>query len=202
MTCNSPEPALVPQGRPLPRGRPQGRLLARFRRDKSGAAALEFALIATPFLAMIVCIIEVALDFLYFSHVDYATHKAIQQIRSGAVQTQKLDMETFKKDILCPEMSSLACGPVLVNMRIMNTWCCSPDGWNGWRANNIDPATAKWCPGGSADLIFLQVAYPVPFGAIIWSGTSSIADGKRYYLTTVAVRNDPFGLPRPKVAGC
>lgn len=195
-------PDAAPKPRPLLRGRLQGWTLARFGRDKTGAAALEFALIALPFIATILCIVEIALDFFFFSHIDYAVHKSLQQIRSGSVQTQKLDPGRFKAEVLCPQMSSLPCEPVLVNMRVMKSWCCSADGWTGWTATTVSADTAKWCPGGSADLVFLQIAYPIPFGSIIWSGSSSIADGKRYYLSTAAVRNDPFGLPADTTPGC
>lgn len=187
---------------PLNHPRPRGWRLLGFARDRTGAAALEFALVALPFMTMVVFIIEVALDFLFFSHVDYAAHKAIQQIRSGAVQTQKLDMQRFKNEILCPQMSLVPCEPVLVNMRVMKTWCCSPDGWTGWTQTTVSADTAKWCPGGAAQLVFLQVAYPIPFGSLLWSRSQSMADGKSYYLSTAAVRNDPFGLPPDNTPGC
>ena len=172
--------------------------LVRFVRDKTGAAALEFAMVAAPFLAILVCIIEVGVDFLLFSQVDYATHKAAQEIRSGSVQMDELTAEKFKTDILCPRLNILPCSPVKLNVNVMR----SGGTWNFWQNHQIHHWNAKWCPGGAGDIIVVQVAYPVPLASMIWAGSSGTASGTRYYLSTASYRNDPFGLPRPPTAGC
>lgn len=169
-----------------------------FARDKSGAAALEFALVALPFLAMLVCIIEVGVDFLFFSQIDYAVHKAAQEIRSGSVQIQKLTAAQFKTNVLCPKLSGFTCSSLQVNVVVIK----QSEEWASWSPTTIDPASAKWCPGGSADTVLIQVAYPVPLATMIWAGAQSTANGVRYYLSAAAFRNDPYGLPAPATAGC
>jgi len=184
----------------LKQGAPPGRRrsVVRFVRDKSGAAALEFAMVAAPFLALLVCIIEVGVDFLLFSQVDYATHKAAQEIRSGSVQMSELTAEKFKTDVLCPKLNILPCAPVNVNVVVIK----NSGEWGNWSPTSIDPATAKWCPGGAADAMLVQVAYPVPLASMIWAGSSSNANGVRYYMSSAGFRNDPYGLPAPATAGC
>jgi len=169
-----------------------------FVRNKSGAAALEFAMVAMPFLAMIICIIEVGVDFLFFSQIDYAAHKAAQEIRSGSVQMQKLTADQFKTNVLCPKLSGFTCSSVEVNVVVIK----QSEEWVSWSPTTINPAAAKWCPGGAADTVLVQVAYPVPLASMIWAGSRSAADGIRYYLSAAAFRNDPFGLPAAATAGC
>lgn len=194
MTCNRTRP-LVPSSR---RALRRGLRLVGFVRDKSGAAALEFALVALPFLAMVICIIEVGVDFFFFSQIDYAAHKAAQEIRSGSVQMQKLTADQFKTNVLCPKLSGFTCSSVRVNVVVIK----QHNEWWAWSATTINPANAKWCPGGAADLVLVQIAYPVPLATMIWAGTKSTANGVRYYLSAAALRNDPFGLPAPANAGC
>lgn len=185
MTLNSLNPAAAPQRRPLS----PGGGLARFGRDKTGAAALEFALIAMPFLGLVVCIIEVAIDFLLFSQIDYATHKAAMEIRSGNVQANKMTVEQFKTDVLCPKLSGMSCSSIQVSTAVVkNYW-----EWFPWSPYNPNPAQ-KWCTGGATDVVVLRVSYPVPLATMIWAGTAS-ANGNRYYVSSAAFRNDPFGLP-------
>lgn len=172
------------------RGRLRGKLLARFARDKSGVTAVEFGMVALPFLAIIVCIIEVAVDFLIFSQIDYATHKAAQEIRFGSVQARKLSAAQFKTDVLCPKVSRLSCSQVVVNAVVMR----KIEDFYPWSTSSIDPATARWCPGNAADTVLLQVAYPVPLATMIWAGARSSANGVRYYLSAASFRNDPFAL--------
>ena len=169
-----------------------------FVRDKSGAAALEFAIVALPFLAMILYIIEVGVDFLFFSQIDYATHKAAQEIRSGSVQIQNLTSAQFKTNVLCPKITGLTCSSLQVNVVVIK----QSEEWATWSPTSINPATAKWCPGGSTDTVLMQVAYPVPLATMIWAGAQSTANGVRYYLSAAAFRNDPYGLPAPATAGC
>jgi Flp pilus assembly protein TadG len=194
-----PRWALVPG---LRFGRRGGlRRTRRFIQDKSGAAALEFAMVSLPFLAMIICIIEVGVDFLFFSQIDYATHKAAQEIRSGSVQMQNLTATQFKTNVICPKLTGLTCSSLQVNVGVVrNTYEWSAN-WTWW-PNTVNPATAKWCPGGAADTILIQLAYPVPLASMIWAGAASNANGVRYYLSAAAFRNDPFGLPVPATAGC
>lgn len=194
MTCNPTRP-LVPSSR---RTLQRGVQLARFVRDKSGAAALEFAMVALPFLAMVICIIEVGVDFFFFSQIDYAAHKAAQEIRSGSVQMQKLTADQFKTNVLCPKLSGFTCSSVRINVVVIK----ESEEWWAWSPTNIDPTTARWCPGGAADTVLLQIAYPVPLATMIWAGSQSTANGVRYYLSAAAFRNDPFGLPAIANAGC
>ena len=170
----------------------------RFGQDKSGAAALEFAMVALPFLAMILCIIEVGVDFLFFSQIDYAAHKAAQEVRSGSVQIQNLTAAQFKTNVLCPKLTGFTCSSLEVNVVVIK----QSEEWATWSPATINPATAKWCPGGSTDTVLMQVAYPVPLATMIWAGAQSTANSVRYYLSAAAFRNDPYGLPAPATAGC
>lgn len=53
--------------------------------DRRGATAVEFAIIAAPFIFMIFCIIEVAIFFMVQVTLDNATSLAARQLRTGQV---------------------------------------------------------------------------------------------------------------------
>jgi Flp pilus assembly protein TadG len=168
-----------------------------FRGDAQGAAAVEFALVAAPFLALIFCIIQVSLDFLFFSQFDYATHKAAQSIRSGEVQRQGMTADQFRTNLLCSQLSLVNCDSVQVNVRRVRTKA-------DWLAADPDLATqgqTLWCPSGSSELVLVQTFMPVPFLSALWSGDPA-STGPRLYKSVVALRNDPFGLSAPAGPGC
>jgi len=56
-------------------------------RDRSGAMAVEFAMVAAPLLFMLFAVMELALVFLVSSSLENATAEAARTIRTGAVQT-------------------------------------------------------------------------------------------------------------------
>ena len=71
-------------------GRPgrYGRGLARFWSNQRAATAVEMALIAVPFLMLLIGIIEIGLVFMVATGLESATDVAARQIRIGALQTQ------------------------------------------------------------------------------------------------------------------
>lgn len=168
----------------------------RFKANDSGAAAVEFALVALPFLAIIYSIIEVGVDFLIYTQIDYALVKASQDVRSGTVQLQNMGAATFKTDVVCPKLSGLTCASVLLNVaKVQDKYYAE-----AWRSGTITSSTQRWCPGGSGDTIALQIAYPVPLASMIWAGAYSTAANTRYYLSSTVVRNDPFGMAASSAA--
>jgi Flp pilus assembly protein TadG len=177
---------------------PRRRLL----RDASGAAAVEFAMVAFPFIAITVAVLELAVDYLYFSQLDYAAHKASEQIRSGVVIADKISAADFRSKFLCPQLTLFDCNKLLVNAVTV----ANESNWSGgggvWAPTTINPSAARWCPGGSAQITVLQVAYPVPLASFVWAGQLSNANGVRYYMAASAFRNDAFSLAAPATAGC
>ena len=59
-----------------------------FIKDKKGATAVEFALIATPFSAIIAALSQVFLLFFAQSLLENAVRASARQILTGQVQTQ------------------------------------------------------------------------------------------------------------------
>src|SRR3974390_444039 len=78
----------------------------RFARDRKGIVAVETALVAPPFLLLIMTIIELGLILATQSVLDGALRDAARLIRTGQVQSQASPITTFQ-NLLCSEMSSL-----------------------------------------------------------------------------------------------
>ncbi len=87
-------------------GRGRGRL-KRFARDTRGIAALEFALVAGPFLFMIFALMELAIVFLLSTSLDTASDRAARRIRTGEFQTANQTAGQFKTQV-CSRMTWLA----------------------------------------------------------------------------------------------
>src|SRR5690606_26334632 len=74
-------------------------LLRAFRRDQSGATAVEFALVAIPFFALMFAILQTALVFFAGQAMETAVANAARLIRTGQAQQQGLTAEEFKEQI-------------------------------------------------------------------------------------------------------
>ena len=69
------------------------RVVRRFTRHQKGAAAVEFALVATPFLALLFAIIESALVFFAGQMLESAASDAGRMIMTGQAQLERGDFQ-------------------------------------------------------------------------------------------------------------
>src|SRR6476646_11833273 len=78
----------------------------RFIRQQDGATAVEFAMVAAPFLAMMFAIIETALVFFAGQALETAGADSARLIMTGQAQTQGFDQTKFK-DAVCAKIYGL-----------------------------------------------------------------------------------------------
>ena len=84
------------------------RSLARgFIRDRSGAMAVEFAMVAAPLLFMLFSIIELALVFMVSSSLENATTEVSRQIRTGSIQLGGGGSKVAFRNAICTELGWL-----------------------------------------------------------------------------------------------
>src|SRR3990172_8738153 len=79
--------------------------LKRFRRDKSGASALEFALVAMPLILLLLAVLEVGLVYFANFSLENAVAQGARLIRTGQVQSQGFDAGAFKSEV-CKHLSA------------------------------------------------------------------------------------------------
>lgn len=91
------------------------RKLAKYAKDRDGATAVEFAILALPFSALMFSIIELAIVFFVGSAVAHSMQDTARQIRTGEFQQTCGNAQSFK-DQVCVGMSGL--GNCQANLRI------------------------------------------------------------------------------------
>lgn len=143
------------------------RVMNRFRHDRRGATAVEFGLIAIPFLAIICAIFEIAYVDFESELLSGAVTQAARAMLTG--QTQSANITTaaqFVSTYLCPASgprmipSNFNCNNLIVDVRTAASFV------GGDMTNDIyaTPSTNKFCPGGPGQIVVMRVAYPL--GAI------------------------------------
>src|SRR5262245_31085100 len=95
-------------------------LIQRFARREDGAAAIEFAMVAAPFLALVFAIMETAIIFFAGQVLETAAADSARLIMTGQAQAQGFDnAANFKTKIVCPRVyAMLDCqGKLLVDVK-------------------------------------------------------------------------------------
>jgi Flp pilus assembly protein TadG len=168
--------------------------------DNKGATAVEFALIAPPFLALIAGLMQVFLIFFAQSVLENAVRASTRQILTGQVQTQDASlssavaMAAFHQTVCNNANVLFTCSGLMVDVEVANNWSSTNvampvltyDG-NG-NVNN----TWQFNPGNAGDIVVVRVVYlwPVFFGSLGFNWANQ-ANGTREIMASAAFQNEP-----------
>ena len=78
--------------------------LRRLGRQQDGSAAVEFGLVAAPFLALVFAIMETAIVFFAGQALETAVADSARLIMTGQAQTQGFNACGFKRRGLCEDL--------------------------------------------------------------------------------------------------
>jgi Flp pilus assembly protein TadG len=176
----------------------RARFLSRLWRDRRGATALEFGLIALPFFSLLLAIFETTAVFFASATLENAVNDAARQIRTGQVQDGNISAADFT-NLICGEVAPLlACdGNLIVDVRSFQNFQAvnfppplDPDG-----AFQIPPV---FSPGGAGDIVLVRVFYTWHVVTpLIGAFLANMSGNVRLISTATAFRNEPFGAAPP-----
>jgi len=166
----------------------------RFRRNRDGAVAVEFAIVATPFLALMFGILDLGLVFMVSTTLENAVDETSRRIRTGEMQAAGGTASTFKTAV-CEEMSWLGSGcasAVHVDVRTFPTFAdvtITDPTTNG----AFDDAKTVFDTGGSESIVLVRVYYEwALMTPLINTGLKNLANGNRLISATTTFRNEPY----------
>lgn len=169
-------------------------LIGRLRRDRDGAAAVEFALIATPFFLMLFAILEIGLVLVLNSVLENAATDASRLVRTGQVQQTRITREQFK-DAFCANMSVFSgdCPDrVFIDVRQVAGFTNPgvPDPTSG---GTFNPAILTYETGEPGSLMLVRIWYDQPVVSPFLANYLSKAQNGGVLLSTAAAfRNEPY----------
>ena len=190
-------------------------LLRRFRRDDRAATAVEFGIIALPFLGVLLAIFESTFTLFNAEILDSVAANTSRQLMTGQIQTNgqtcALQKATFQ-NMICPLSgvrpstalpSNFDCSKVIIDVR------ASSNNNNLDVSNTLyqDPTQAQFAPAAQGQNNIIRIIYPLPtiLPTMMGSTTSSmkIIRGKndaqvsgawKHILMGIAVfRTEPYG---------
>ena len=150
-----------------------------FRRNRRGSAAIEFALVAPVFFALLFAIIETAIVFFAGQVLETIAQDSARQIMTGQAQTAGYSQAQFKT-FVCGRIPALFnCADLYVEVKsypaFPNVTITDPiDG-----GKNFMPPTS-YCPGRAGDIVVVRVFYQWPlFVTGLGYNISNLAGSKR-----------------------
>ena len=181
--------------------------LKRFAQAKRGATAVEFAIIALPFLVLLFGIIELGMVFLVSVTLQNGTDNASRKLRTGQFQTSGANTKADFKALVCNNMSWLqtACASNLtVDVQTFATFN-NLSATGQVNPTTFNPAATCWSSGRPGDIVLVRTFYkweiftPLLNAALVNMGGGT---GKRLISAATSFRNEPWSSQSPVGAAC
>lgn len=166
----------------------------RFARKDDGAAAVEFALVAAPFLALVFAIMETAVVFFAGQVLETAAADSGRLIMTG--QAQNIGSAADFKTEVCKKIYGLfdCANKMQVDVRkydynsIASADLAKPIDSNGQMKTSL--TYDKTEPG---DLVVVRLLYEYPvYVSLLGLNLADMAGSKRLIMATSAFRNEPY----------
>ncbi len=174
--------------------------LRRLLRREDGAAAIEFALVAVPFLALLFAIIETALVFFAGQYLETVVADSSRLIMTGQVQTQGMSQSQFLSQVCGKIVALFNCNSLIVDVQKYtaysgaNTTRPLSNGNLSFATNAQGQPVTNFQPGGPGDIVVERIMYEWPVW--VWfPGLTSLSDmnnKKRLLMATAAFTNEPY----------
>jgi Flp pilus assembly protein TadG len=171
-----------------------------FIRDSKGATAVEFALIAAPFLAIVVALIQTFLVFFAQSVLENAVRQSSRQILTGQTQTQDASLSqtaaiaAFHQTVCNNAAILFTCTGLMVDVQVANNWSSANTGMPTLTYGSNGNVSNSWQfnPGSAGDVVVVRVMYlwPLFFGPIAFNMANQ-PNGSREIMASAAFQNEP-----------
>lgn len=159
-----------------------------------GAATVEFAIVGTSFMMMLLAAFEFGYMLFIQSVLDNAARDAARLIRTGQAQGTASPQTTFQT-LLCDEVGSLiGCGNIIYQSQVFNDWNSAQTAVNSPPTRDINGnlISVGFNPGVASQILVVTVTYNYPFFTPWIGGLVGGASSKAYLSSTVVFQNEPY----------
>lgn len=180
-------------------------LVARFRRAREGATAVEFALLAIPFFALIGAIVDTSLTLWASQTLDDALGDAARLIQTG--QFQNANVGVTSPTTLIDNLRQQVCQsngtarPTLFDCTAVKVQVQTFSSLAGSTSDSpVDATTNDWSSNfgtkyanpGAGTIVVVQAAVKYPTWMNVLNVTPKFADGSHLLQSVAVFRTEPF----------
>jgi Flp pilus assembly protein TadG len=170
--------------------------LRQVRSDTRAATAVEFALLISPLMFLILASLQLSIIFFASQVLQSAAITSGRQIMTGAVQTAGYSQTTFPTQVVCPAAPVLlTCGSIMVDVESASSYSSLNTGALTPTYNSSGQVTNTWSysTGGPGDIVILRLMYNWPIVASpLLPGLANQSNGNRLLVGTSVFKNEPY----------
>jgi Flp pilus assembly protein TadG len=166
--------------------------LRRFAASTGAATVVEFALVAAPFCALLIAILQTALVFFAQQVLQTATTEAARLVMTGQAQNQNLTAAQFQQDVCGFAPALFTCSSLYVNVQTFASFSGMAQ-MSPLQSGQFNSNLMNYSTGGPGDVVLLQVFYqwPIVLGPLGFN-LSNMSGNNRLLVGTAVFRNEPY----------
>jgi Flp pilus assembly protein TadG len=166
-----------------------------FFRNDNGATAVEFALVAAPFIALLLGIIQTFLVFFAGQQLQTIVTQTSRLILTGQAQDQGLSQAAFAQQ-LCSHVAVLfTCSNIMIDVEAYSLFSAANTGAPTLTYNGSGQVTNTWQynPGSPGQIVVVRAMYQWPvFLGPLGFNLSNLSNGDRLIMATATFKNEPY----------
>jgi Flp pilus assembly protein TadG len=163
--------------------------------DVRAATAVEFALLVTPFMFLILASLQLSLIFIAGQVLQTATNEAGRQLMTGADQNAAMTQSQFQQTVCNNAPILFTCSNIMVNVASANSYASLNTATPTITYNAQGQPTNTWSysTGGPGDIVIVQAMYNWPvFGGPLALGLADQSNGSYLLVGTSVFKNEPY----------
>jgi Flp pilus assembly protein TadG len=177
----------------------------RFGRDRRGATAVEFAMVAGPFFALVLAIMTIGTQYLTLHFLEHGVNSASRKLRTGEAQKTGLTLTDFRKLVCDAAGTMISCdGRLVVHIKSSATFaglsplasCVTNGNLTPSSGSGSDAITSQ--SGNASTAVSVTACYEWSKGSGFWNvlwglvSPTPRTQGKTILSAATAFRSEPY----------
>ncbi len=165
----------------------------RFLRARRGATAVEFALVATPLIALILFALQLAIVFFFDQALQTVTAEAARMLMVGSAQKAGMTQSQFATAVCADAPSAFTCGKLMIDVESFNAYSLANTSPISPYNSDGSVKTLSYSPGGPGSIVVIRLMYPWPVISGPFNfGLANQSNGTHLLVGTAVIKNEPY----------
>jgi hypothetical protein len=169
--------------------------------NEEGSAAIEFALVAMPFLLFILGLLGMGLYYLASTSLEYGVEAAARKIRTGEAEKGNMTVGQFRTLVCQSAGSAIDCGKMSVIVQHEGSWselkpqsCVDKDNNMSGSTGNTGEQLSKYS-GSASEVVLVTLCYRWDMAdnfKFLKLGSGSDGTGPAIIQAAAAFKSEPY----------
>ncbi|GGE22855.1 pilus assembly protein TadE [Aureimonas endophytica] len=159
--------------------------------DRSGASAIEFAILAAPFLLAIFVLFQTVMIYAVQMSLSFESQRMARQIRTGKVTGSAMSADDFRTAICDKLLRLVTCGDIAIDLKTYSNFAELPRSLPVV-SGSLDRSSFRFDTPPAGAIVMLRVFYELPILGLARESFGNLSNGRHLVAATTVFKTEPF----------